>query len=223
MRCDVARARRSRVPAGPACRTAFWIGAPSSRLTGRATVVERLATPRKITSAPPPARTIRPIVPPGLHEQPDQEQHGADDRDDDAGDEPPAGAERGEADLGPHRRDRRDLRRPPGRHEHRQQRDADTDDRPTTMIVRGWSRSGVSGKPAPAALNSAMMPLATPSPPRMPSTVAVTEMISASSHDHASHLLRAGADGAHQRQLTQALADRDAEHVVDDERAHERR
>ncbi len=39
----------------------------------------------------------------------------------------------------------------------------------------------VSGKPAPAALNRAMMPLATPSPPMtMPSTVAVTEMMSAS-------------------------------------------
>ena len=44
----------------------------------------------------------------------------------------------------------------------------------------------MSGNPAPAELNKAMITLATPSPPtKMPSTVAVTEMISASSHDQA--------------------------------------
>ena len=80
----------------------------------------------------------------------------------------------------------------------------------------------MSGKPAPAALNRAMIPLATPRPPTtMPSTVAVTEMISASATIRRRTCFVLGADGAHQRQLTQALADRDAEHVVDDERAHE--
>ena len=182
------RASRPGVP------NSFWIGAPSSRLTGRATVVERLATPRKIASAPPPARAIKPIVPPGLSEQPDQEQHGADDGDDDAGDEAPAGAERGEADLGPHRRDRRDLRRPPGGHEHRQQRDADADDdrhddRARLELERGVGEAGAGGvEQGDDALGDAE-PAET-----MPSTVAVTEMISASSHDQAPNLLRAGSD-----------------------------
>ena len=58
------------MPAVPGVPNSFWIGAPSSRLTGRATVVERLATPRKIANAPPPARAIRPIVPPGLTNSP---------------------------------------------------------------------------------------------------------------------------------------------------------
>ena len=54
---------------------------------------------------------------------------------------------------------------------------------PTTkaqMTVRGSSFNAVSGKPAPVALNTARMPLATSRPPPMPTTVAISDMISAS-------------------------------------------
>ena len=45
-------------------------GQPISLVTGRATVDETLATPRKISRPPPPARTISPSVPPGRTNSP---------------------------------------------------------------------------------------------------------------------------------------------------------
>ena len=45
-------------------------GQPISLVTGRATVDETLATPRKINRPPPPARVSRPIVPPGRANRP---------------------------------------------------------------------------------------------------------------------------------------------------------
>ena len=65
--------RRSRGP-GLARRAEHLCDRPADDfVTGRATVDDRLATPRKIISAPPPAVKISPNAPPGCHEQPDHE------------------------------------------------------------------------------------------------------------------------------------------------------
>ena len=116
---------RAILPAGP---NAFWIGAPMAPATGRATVVDRLAMPMKINSAPPPARAIRPNAPPGLANSPTTNIAAPTASDDAADDQSPAGGERGVADLGAHRRHRWHLAGAPGREDHARHRDADADD-----------------------------------------------------------------------------------------------
>ena len=206
----------------PGAPNSFWMGAPSNRLTGLATVVERLATPRKIANAPPPARTIKPIVPPGLRNSPTRNSTAPTmvmttpamrRRLAPSAAKPISGRIAATGGIFAARRAGTST-------------DSSVTPTPTmtdTMIVRSWSWSAVSGKPAPAALNRAMMPLATPSPADEDAEHGGGDRDDERlGHDQASNLLRARSDRAHQRQLTQALADRDAEHVVDDERAHER-
>ena len=47
-----------------------------------------------------------------------------------------------------------------------------------TIAVRGLNNSGVAGNPPPAALKAAISPLATASPPSMPSSVAIADTTS---------------------------------------------
>ena len=87
---DVRRGERpafswASLPGGP---KTLATGQPISRVTGRATVDERLATPRKMSSAPRPARAISADGAAGAGEEAEQEQHGADHGDDRAEHEP---------------------------------------------------------------------------------------------------------------------------------------
>ena len=58
------------------------------------------------------------------------------------------------------------------------------------MIVRGAITMSAAGKPAPAALKRAMMPLATSTPEAMPMSVARTEIEERFGEHHPTHLAR---------------------------------
>ena len=71
------------------------------------------------------------------------------------------------------------------------------------------------------APNSASMPFATAMPPPMPPAVAITPDQERLAQHRAPDLPWVGADGAQQGELPGALAEHDAERVVDDEHRHE--
>ena len=130
------RRRRRRAPRRPtgvlpgelarSPRTPWRSASRSAWSTGRATVDETLATPRKMSRPPPPASPSSPSVPPGRANRPMMNIAAPTSVTVTPSDEPPR-AHRLEAELGTHRRDRRDLGRPAGRHDDRQHRDADPD------------------------------------------------------------------------------------------------
>ena len=88
--------------------------------------------------------------------------------DDHADDQSAAGADRGEADLRSHRRDRRDLRGAPRREHDARHRDADADDQRDDHRRAAAGSATRTGNPAPLALNTAMISLATPNPAEDP-------------------------------------------------------
>ena len=162
-------------PGGP---KTLATGQPSSRVTGRATVDERLATPRKMSSAPRPARVSAPTVPPGRANRPSTNITApitvttvpSTRRRVLIASNPSSGRI---AATGGMRAARRAGT----------MTDSIVTPMPTMaamITVRGSSTVDVSGKPAPAALKTARRPRATRMPPPMPSAVATTAITRAS-------------------------------------------
>jgi hypothetical protein len=153
-------------------------GQPSTLVTGRATVDDTLATPTNRSRAPPPARASMPMVPPGRPNSPSRNATmpttvtavPAISRFALSASNPSSGRIAATGGIFAARRagtitDSNVMPTPT--------RNANT-------MVRGCSTVDVLGNPAPAELNTASRPRATSTPPPMPSSVATTDMISAS-------------------------------------------
>ena len=166
---------RARMPGAP---STLATGQPIALVTGLATVDETLATPRNSSSAPPPASASNPRVPPGRRNSP-----------------VPNMAAPSTVTIVPTTRRRALSASNPSSGRMAATGGTLAARRAGTMTasivmptptrnaistVKGLSTVSLDGKPAPAALKRLIMPRATRMPPPMPTTVATSDMISAS-------------------------------------------
>ena len=162
-------------PGGP---NSLATGQPIILVTGRATVDERLATPRKISSAPTAPSPSVPTVPPGRTNRPTTNITApitvtivpSTRRRVLSASKPSSGRIAATGGILAARRAGTIT-------------DSSVTPTPTItamITVRGSSTIDVSGNPAPAALNTARRPWATRMPPPMPRIVAMTAITSAS-------------------------------------------
>ena len=92
-----------------------------------------------------------------------------------------------------------------------------------TTIVREAKTVPVCGRSSPSALNSALMPLASPKPAASPTALAAGAHGQRLGHDRAQHLAPRGAGEAQQPELARALGDHDRQRVEDRERPDQQR
>ena len=166
---------RARTPGVP---STLATGQPIAFVTGRATVDDTLATPRKIISAPTPAKAMSPSAPPGRRNSPRTNITApttatvvpTTSRRVLSASKPSSGRMAATGGILAARRAGTIT-------------DSSVMPTPTTtamMMLRGSSTVPASGKPSPAELNSESMSFATPTPPRIPIAVATTDITSAS-------------------------------------------